>query len=115
MPHLIHQTAFVIHVTIGALALLLFWLPLIASKGSKNHRFYGNLFINGMYAVAISGFLMSTLVIIDPIAVRMPTELSNPDKIERFILQNRIFAGFLLMLSILVWLGRKKFILRPVT
>lgn len=111
MAHLIHQLAFYSHVTIGAVALIIFWLPMIAKKGSKNHIFYGKLFVNGMYAVSISGFIMSTLVLIDPIAVRLPTTLMDADKTASFIVRNRIFSGFLLMLSVLVFCNVRQAIL----
>ena len=93
MSHLIHQFALYIHITIGAIALIIFWLPMFASKGSKNHRLYGKLFVNGMYAVSVSGIIMSLLVLADPVAVRLP-EASLALQQQDFIAKNRIFAGF---------------------
>jgi hypothetical protein len=103
MSHNVHQIAFFIHVIIGSIALIVFWLPLFAKKGSSKHRLFGNLFVKGMYTVSISGLIMSTLVLIDPIAVRLPEAIMSTEKTNSFILQNRIFAGFLLMLSVLVF------------
>ncbi len=111
MSHNIHQIAFYLHVVIGSIAMIVFWLPLIAKKGSKNHRLFGNLFVKGMYAVSISGFIMSILVLVDPIAVRLPEAIMNTEKTNHFILQNRIFSGFLLMLSVLVFSNVRQSIL----
>jgi len=111
MSHSIHQIAFYLHVIIGSIAMVVFWLPLLAKKGSRNHRLFGNLFVKGMYAVSISGLLMSTLVLIDPIAIRLPESIMDAERTNNFILQNRIFAGFLLMLSVLVFSNVRQSIL----
>ena len=102
MPHLVHQAAFYLHVVLGSIGLVIFWLPFFAQKGGKNHVNFGKIFAYSMYAVGTSGLLMSSLVIIDPIAVRLPPTDVSPEKMSEFIYQNRVFAGFLFMLSILV-------------
>jgi hypothetical protein len=111
MSHNIHQIAFYIHIIIGSIALIVFWFPLFAKKGSSNHRLFGNLFAKAMYAVSISGFLMSVLVLIDPIAVRLPSATMDAQTTSDFIVQNRIFSGFLLMLSVLVFSNVRQSIL----
>jgi len=103
MLHIIHQTIFYTHISIGSIALLVFWLPLFAKKGSKNHVLYGKLFAYGMYAVAVSGLIMTTLVLIDPIGVRYPERNLTTEDAYQMAAQNRALAGFLLMLSVLVF------------
>lgn len=111
MFNFIHQFAFYFHVTVGSLALVIFWLPLMVKKGSKNHLRFGKLFVLGMYVVSISGFIMSMLVLIDPVAVRLPNEMTNDESLQRFINNNRVSAGFLLMLSVLVFSNVRQSIL----
>ena len=103
MSHIIHQLAFYLHVTVGGFALIIFWLPMIAKKGSPNHVKYGRYFANGMYAVAISGFIMTTLVLIDPIGVREPLRNLSVETANQMAFQNRLFSSFLFMLSLLVF------------
>ena len=103
MFYLVHHFTFYIHVIIGSLALVLFWIPLMLKKGQKRHLFYGRLFVNAMYIVAISGLVMSTLVLIDPIAVRYPLGNFDINDVDKIITKNRVFSSFLLMLSVLVF------------
>ena len=103
MSHFIHQLAFYVHILAGAIALIVFWLPLIAKKGSPEHVKYGHYFVNGMYTVSVSGFIMTILVLIDPIGVREPTRDLSLESAKNLAFQSRLFAGFLLMLSFLVF------------
>jgi len=103
MTHYIHQLAFYIHIITGSVALIIFWLPMIAKKGSAKHKQYGRYFVKAMLAISISGFVMTTLVLIDPIAVRQPADTLNQAQLAKFALNNRLFAGFLFMLSLLVF------------
>ncbi|MDQ7050126.1 MAG: hypothetical protein Q9M92_11580 [Enterobacterales bacterium] len=103
MQSSLYYIALYTHIIIGAVALVAFWLPLLAKKGSVLHKKSGRWFVNAMYTVAISGFIMTSLVLLDPIAVRYADALPPADKIESIIRQQRIFAGFLLMLSWLVF------------
>jgi uncharacterized membrane protein len=91
------------HVIIGSLALITFWLPLFTKKGSKNHKQFGKVFVYSMYVVAISGVIMTMLVLIDPIAVRFPDKVLTTEQIKNISYQNRVFSSFLFMLSILVF------------
>jgi hypothetical protein len=103
MFHIIHQSAFYLHVFVGSMALVAFWLPVFAKKGSSSHIQYGRFFVKAMYAVSISGFIMTTLVLIDPLAVRQP-DMSLPiNALNKMALENRLFSGFLFMLSLLVF------------
>lgn len=103
MSQFIHQYAFYVHVIAGSVAMVVFWLPMLAKKGSAKHVKYGHYFVNGMYTVSISGFIMTILVLIDPIGVREPERNLSIEAATNLAYQNRLFAGFLLMLSILVF------------
>lgn len=98
----IHQLSFYLHICAGTLALIVFWLPILAKKGSKNHNQYGNIFVKVMYAVSISGLLMSSIVLIDPLGIRRPGEIFDIEQAYRIAFNHRMFAAFLFMLSLLV-------------
>ncbi len=103
MSQFIHQFAFYIHVAAGSLALIVFWLPMFAKKGSPKHVKFGRYFTRGMYTVAVSGFIMTGLVLIDPIGVRAPGQPLSLEEAINLANSNRISAGFLMMLSFLVF------------
>lgn len=103
MLHSVHQMFFAVHVLAGSAALFLFWIPMFAKKGSANHVKFGRYFANGMYAVAISGFIMTILVLVDPIGVREPARDLSVEIANQVATQNRMFATFLFMLSVLVF------------
>ncbi len=103
MLSIIHQTAFITHIVVGGFALILFWLPILAKKGSQQHKKYGQYFVNGMYAISISGFIMTILVLSDPIGVREPLRNLTVEAANSLARENRLFATFLFMLSLLVF------------
>lgn len=91
------------HIAIGALALVLFWVPIVARKGSPLHVRSGKLYATAMYIVTATAFVASIMVLIDPIGIRRPgLELDGEEAAE---LANvfRMFSLFLLMLSVLVF------------
>lgn len=48
-----------IHVSLGALSLILFWLPVFTRKGSKLHRKIGNIYVYLMWGVVITAAMLS--------------------------------------------------------
>lgn len=100
---LVHSTLLYLHILIGTLCLLLFWLPVISKKGSKLHNKSGRCYYYSMLFIAGSGIIMSTLVLIDPIAVYASANPLPADKVEHFVRTRRHFSSFLLLLSLLTW------------
>lgn len=107
----IHTFVLAIHITIGSIALIIFWLPIIEKKGSPFHRRAGNWFVWGMTAVALSGILMSSLVFIDPLAVRDPERLLSLTEANRIAEIGRSSSAFLFMLSFLVLCATRQSVL----
>ncbi len=93
-----------IHVFAGALALVLFWVPVAARKGSTVHRRAGDGFARAMYVVTATGLGASVLVLADPLAIRDAAGTVAPGSEEAAALAraSRLGALFLLMLSLLV-------------
>jgi len=103
----IHQFLFYLHVACGSVGLVVFWLPMLSKKGSPFHKTFGKVFSYGMFAVAISGIVMSVMVLIDPAAIRAPDPELNEQAIQQFSERARQTSAFLLMLSLLVFTNVK--------
>ena len=111
MFEVIHKFALVMHIVIGSISLITFWLPIIEKKGSPFHRRAGNWFVWGMTAVALSGILMSSLVFIDPLAVRDPNGLLSLSEANSAAQIGRSSSAFLFMLSFLVLCATRQSVL----
>jgi uncharacterized membrane protein len=48
-----------VHIAVGSLALVVFWLPLLLAKGSRWHRRIGWVFVSAMAFVSASGLALS--------------------------------------------------------
>lgn len=99
-----HSILFVLHIILGSMALILFWLPIASKKGSLDHKKFGQYYGFVMYAVAASGALMATLVLIAPVTIKGNFLAENTDTSE-FSAQIRIFWSFLLYLSLLTYVS----------
>ncbi len=69
-----------IHISAGAISLVLFWLPVITKKGGKLHNRMGKAYVMAMWVVVGSAFLLS---------------------VKNLIIQNYLAAAFLGFLSVL--------------
>lgn len=58
-----------VHITAGALALVLFWMPAMLKKDGANHSRFGHYYFYAMYTVAVTGVALATTGLIDPLAV----------------------------------------------
>lgn len=99
----LHSILVWLHIACGAVALVLFWVPALAKKGSPLHVRAGRYYKNLMYAVAVSAFVASLIVLADPIGIRRPGELLAAAEAGRLAGLYRMFSLFLLMLSVLVF------------
>lgn len=99
----LHQIALYAHIAIGAVALIVFWVPIAARKGSPLHRRAGRYFLWGMTAVAVSGIALSSMSFIDPVGTRYGAEIVEMGQAFQLAANVREFSLFLLMLSVLVY------------
>ena len=104
----LHKTALYAHIAVGAVALIVFWIPMAARKGSPLHRRAGRYFLWGMTAVAITGVGMSTLALIDPVGTRITGRTLDMDEAFGVAARVREFSLFLLMLSVLVYTAARQ-------
>ncbi|PKG93039.1 hypothetical protein [Paraglaciecola sp. MB-3u-78] len=100
----IHSVLFFIHIIVGSMALLLFWVPIVTKKGGLDHRKFGRYYANTMYAVAASGALMALMVIYAPLVIKhqLVHENTNTQQLASTL---RIFWSFLLYLSLLTFVN----------
>lgn len=99
----VHKFALIIHIVIGAAALFVFWVPIAARKGSPLHKKAGRWFVWGMTAVSVTGILLSSMVLFDPVAIRAGGQTLEMTDAFRTAQSARVFSLFLLMLSVLVF------------
>lgn len=94
----LHSILFIGHILFGSAALVLFWIPMMTRKGQLNHVNFGRYYSTTMYAVALTGALMASLVLSSPsIHAQWAEEGQLTDEIVTAI---RTQAGFLLYLSL---------------
>ncbi len=99
----LHSALVTLHIVVGALALCLFWVPVLARKGSPLHTRSGSAYAWAMTIVSLSGLFASLLVLVDPLGIRRPGQLIDPAAAAELVERFRASALFLLMLSILVF------------
>ena len=99
----LHTILAFVHVTIGALSLVLFWVPVVARKGGALHRRAGTWFSFAMYAVSGTALAMCVAIFVDPLATRGIDPVPVDFDVAAFSDRNRMVATFLLMLSLLVF------------
>lgn len=91
-----------IHVTTGAVGLVLFWVPVIGRKGGANHRTYGRAFSYLMLVTASMAFGMGLCTILYPVE-------THPHLTQAASWIQGIFGWMMLYLAILtvslVWHG----------
>lgn len=98
----LHLSAFYVHVTLGTLALCLFWIPIATKKGAQHHVKYGLWYSYCMHTIAILGMVMTTLVLLDPFAVKAE-EAARYSSPEQFVASAQRLSLFLLFLSVLTF------------
>jgi len=101
--HTIHTLLVYIHIVVGALALPLFWMPVVAQKGSPLHVNSGRFYSYAMYIVSVTAFVASAMVLADPLGVRRPGQVFEPARASELAAAFRTTSLFLLMLSVLVF------------
>ncbi len=99
----VHSFLVTSHIVVGAAALVLFWIPVLAKKGSRLHTGAGKAYTTAMYVVSITAFFASVIVLADPIGIRRPGAELDPEVADRLAMNFRISSLFLLMLSVLVF------------
>ncbi|MEX0739336.1 MAG: hypothetical protein WD071_08340 [Pseudohongiella sp.] len=98
----LHQSALYLHIAVGIVALIIFWVPALSKKGSVNHKRVGRIFALIMYTVGWSGVLMASLDLWRPLTMHPAADVTTPESQVAISAGIRSTATFLLSLSILV-------------
>ncbi|TLX47932.1 hypothetical protein C1E24_06765 [Pseudoalteromonas phenolica] len=102
---IIYQALQYLHILVGAAALVLFWVPMAATKGSSTHKRLGTLYANAMYIVSVSGVVMCIMVLLAPMTFKPQLAELSGEQLIMTIARLRVFETFLLALSLLVFVS----------
>jgi hypothetical protein len=102
---MLHTTLLYLHIALGALALIVYWLPIVSRKGGRLHIQAGKLFYYLMLLVAASGMLMSGIALYDPLSIYANGRQLTNEQISNFLVWRIPFSQFLLLLSLLTWVS----------
>lgn len=128
MIETIHKVLLMIHIPVGTLALILFWIPVGVKKGSTIHRKVGRYYYYSMWVVLISAFLMCIcnlimgnyisaaflgyLSVITSYPLWYSYEILNQDMVwtDRYFIIRKIFSVLIFVSSVAMFLlGAIKF------
>jgi uncharacterized membrane protein len=98
----VHQFLVYLHIVFGAIALVVFWIPVFNKKGSRNHIKVGKLYEKTMIVICVSGILSSVIALSDPIGIYYADRNFTPERASEIAQYTRNTSMFLLMLSFLV-------------
>lgn len=100
----IHQTMLYLHIVLGVVALVVFWLPIASRKGGVMHIKAGRIYVWSMYVVSASGILMAVMVLSAPwyFKAELLARANNPAVMLQQIYE---FWSLLLLLSVLTFVG----------
>lgn len=80
------------HIVGGAIGLVIFWIPIVGGKGSRNHRLWGHRFINTML---LTGVLAVGIAL---------TTLANPTTTHPHLKDHEIFKDPQMIKGIFGWM-----------
>lgn len=106
----LYQALVLNHIIAGSLALLLFWAPMLATKGSAWHRQSGRYYTYLLYVVSLSGFACCVLVLAAPQVFKAERFAAGTD-IAAEVARIRLFWSFLALLSVLSWVSIRQAVL----
>jgi hypothetical protein len=88
-----------LHIAVGSLALIAFWIPAAASKGGRLHVKIGWFYAICMAIVVATAFMMSGMAFAAPLRVRHFTQTLSASEAAQFIRDSREMAFFLAYLG----------------
>ena len=97
-----HQVLRFVHITLGTIGLLAFWVPVFAPKGRPLHLFFGRVFVRCAYAVAATALISCGWAIADPASFVGAAASSSASDAAQVQANVRFFMAILGVLAI--WL-----------
>ena len=94
-----------VHVVFGTASVILFWIPVIAKKGSSLHTRTGHWYAKAMYGVGITALCVCLMLMVDPIGFKFPNADFSATETAKIIAREKDIGLFLLAISILTLVG----------
>lgn len=92
-----------LHLCAGVIGLVAFWLPAIARKGGATHVRVGRVFFWCTCLVAASGIGMATLLLLDPLAIKVPNGAVSSERAAAIAHEIRLTTVFLFYLVLITF------------
>lgn len=102
MPTL-HTILLYLHIVLGAIPLVLYWVPVVARKGGTLHIQAGKVFYYLMLTVAGSGIVLCVVGLSDPVGIYTAGKQMSSEQVQRMLVWRVPLSQFLLLLSLLTW------------
>lgn len=99
----LHTTLLYLHIVLGAIALVVYWLPIFARKGGPLHIKAGQLFYAIMLVIALSGVSLCLIGLFNPTGIYAAGRNLTDVELTRLLAWRIPFTQFLLLLSVLTW------------
>jgi len=100
MAELFHDLRW-IHIAVGTIAIILFWIPVAANKGGPLHVRIGWVYAGCMAVVVLTAFGMCGLIFAAPLRVRQISHALSVGETAQFVRDSRQIAFFLAYLGAL--------------
>jgi len=110
--HAIYQAVLAVHIVGAMAAVVTFWIPAFAGKGSALHVRAGKLYVNGIIVLSVTALALSAMNIVDPIGLRGVDAIrerrvvlgsaSARDSVEVLVTAVRMSATWLAYLAVLL-------------
>ena len=99
----IYRLVLGLHIVAGLIGLAAFWTPAIARKGGVTHVRAGRVFFWATCVVAGSGVVMATLLLVNPLAVKLPSRPLSPERLAARVPEIRLTSLFLFYLVLITF------------
>ena len=91
----IYRLVLGLHVVAGLIGLAAFWTPAIARKGGVTHVRVGRVFFWATCVVAGTGAVMATLLLLNPLAIKLPSRPLSAERVAARVTEIRLTSLFL--------------------
>lgn len=99
----IYRLVLFLHICAGISGLIAFWIPALARKGKTLHIRAGWAFFYATTVVAITGIMMATLLLVDPLATKPLRAAVEPGRAQEIAATIRLTALFLFYLVLITF------------
>jgi hypothetical protein len=99
----IYRLVLGLHIVAGFIGLAAFWTPAIARKGGVTHIRVGRVFFWATCVVAGTGAMMATLLLLNPLAIKLPARPLSAERAAAMATEIRLTSLFLFYLVLITF------------